>query len=844
MDILSFSRNSFYYYFSHQLLRSEEPISMNLSGPIFVKPYRELYVGKWPNELNNCLKETQSSFSPLVSRSKYQENGKDHTLPLKVANNSKDKNHSDLSYFNQLIGEKGLKYSVYLNDVRSQPVCLLPTGWEAATLTTISKARELYGPKIFPTTGAWFVTNLAGENETYGLGETICLGDALRCGLIDLVGHNCHQNRSSLAISWSEAIDRGWLTAYTIQALNRNIKIGDYSASVTDFLTSPSRNPVDRHIDPKTGVVMPYGKKIIDLYSDGFINEADFHHLASILSSGMCVEFRDCHLTWYEALSIGQADISWKPCLSDWLAAGAYNPNTRRLRVSLLKSGKVDSKSKASNNSLVFTENELTIRDAIKNGLLDNTVPEVILPVENQVGDYHATSYRRVSLSEAVQIGLVDDVSGYWLGSSSSSSRTKVGVEVAQAAGLLTKAPCLAEIVLSGLISFTAPNMSEKHPRNNVGILDAHTGQYVLFPEAIKRGMIVGNQPAIILMQSHPNQVLTLIEALNTNLITPSGFIILENKPMNLWDAVNNNYIRLIYTKSYPPPVGLLLATKESNQTHRQHPILQAILTGLIDSSKEEIILSSTDPRQHGTSSSQQRISLRKSAKHSGLCDLHSIQLLTHGCGLFNEDGRELTGLEALNSGWLKPCEDFQLGSTITYGQITDPVSGSSIILSPNMKTMKNIDISPVGAQLLLGLSINRPSLAYLINQRFITRLAWLGPGLHNDNLINKTLNDSWFTHSCRSDDILAVIDPISRRKITQSEAIRRHLLDMETGTFRDPVHNQIYPISEAIEKRHILVKEKSLMVSYNFLYVFLSTHMSVFFISSYPFKINLFRNL
>ncbi|CAH8676717.1 unnamed protein product [Schistosoma haematobium] len=796
----------------NRLLRSEEPISMNLSGPIFVKPYRELYVGKWPNELNNCLKETQSSFSPLVSRSKYQENGKDHTLPLKVANNSKDKNHSDLSYFNQLVGEKGLKYSVYLNDVRSQPVCLLPTGWEAATLTTISKARELYGPKIFPTTGAWFVTNLAGENETYGLGETICLGDALRCGLIDLVGHNCHQNRSSLAISWSEAIDRGWLTAYTIQALNRNIKIGDYSASVTDFLTSPSRNPIDRHIDPKTGVVMPYGKKVIDLYSDGFINEADFHHLASILSSGMCVEFRDCHLTWYEALSIGQADISWKPCLSDWLAAGAYNPNTRRLRVSLLKSGKVNSKSKTSNNSLVFTENELTIRDAIKNGLLDNTVPEVILPVENQVGDYHATSYRRVSLSEAVQIGLVDDVSGYWLGSSSSSSRTKVGVEVAQAAGLLTKAPCLAEIVLSGLISFTAPNMSEKHPRNNVGILDAHTGQYVLFPEAIKRGMIVGNQPAIILMQSHPNQVLTLVEALNTNLITPSGFIILENKPMNLWDAVNNNYIRLIYTKSYPPPVGLLLAAKESNQTHHQHPILQAILTGLIDSSKEEIILSSTDPRQHGTSSSQQRISLRKSAKHSGLCDLHSIQLLTHGCGLFNEDGRELTGLEALNSGWLKPCEDFQLGSTITYGQITDPVSGSSIILSPNMKTMKNIDISPVGAQLLLGLSINRPSLAYLINQRFITRLAWLGPGLHNDNLINKTLNDSWFTHSCRSDDILAVIDPISRRKITQSEAIRRHLLDMETGTFRDPVHNQIYPISEAIEKGHILVKEKSLM--------------------------------
>ncbi|CAH8564465.1 unnamed protein product [Schistosoma turkestanicum] len=800
----------------NRLLRSEEPISMNLSSPIFIKPYRELYTGKWPNELNNRLNETQPSFSPVVSQSKYQENRKDHTSTLNATNNSIDKNHSDLSFFDRLIGEKGSKYCVYLSGVQSQPICLLPTGWEAATLTTISKVHDLYGPKIFPTTGAWFVTNLAGENETYGLGETICIGDALRCGLIDLVGRNCHQNRSSLSISWSDAIERGWLTAYTIQALNRNIKVGDYSASVTEFLTSPSRNPINRYIDPKTGVVMPYGKKVIDLYTDGFINETDFHHLAAILSSGIYVEFRDCYLTWYEALNTDETAICWKPCLSDWLASGAYNPNTRRLRVGLLKSGKSNSKNKLSNNSLVFTENELTIRDAIKTGLLDNTVPEVIVPVENQQGGYHATSYRRVSLAEAIQMGLVDDVSGYWLGSGSPSSRIKVGMEVAQAAGLLTKAPCLAEIILSGLISFSTPNMSEKHHKNNMGILDAHTGQYVLFPEAIKRGMIIGNQPAIILMQSDPNQVLTLIEALNKNLITPSGFITLDNKPpMNLWDAVNNNYIRLVYTKSYPPPVGLLFDVNESNQTHHQHPVLEAIRTGLIDSSKEEIVLSSTGIRQHSTSSSQQRISLRKSAKHSALCDLHSIQLLTQGCGLFNTDGRELTGLDALNSGWLKPCEDCQNDSAIIYGQIIDPITGASMMLSPNMKTIKNIDLSPVGAQLILGLSINRPSSAYLINQRFITRLAWLGPGLHNNdnnNLVNKTLNGSWLTHCCRSDDILAVIDPISRRKVTQSEAIRRHLLDMETGTFRDPVHNQIYPISEAIEKGHILVKEKSLM--------------------------------
>ncbi|KAH8867326.1 Dystonin [Schistosoma japonicum] len=788
------------------LLRPEESVSMNTSGPAFVKSYRELYTGKWPNELNNRLEETQSCFSSLPSHSKCQESRKHHTFPSNIP---KDRNDSDFTSFIQLLGEKGLKHGVHLSGVKSQPVCLLPTGWEAATLTSICKANQLYGLKMFPTTGSWFVTNLAGENETHGYGETICIGDALRCGLIDLVAHNCHQNRSSLTIQWSEAIERGWLTAYTIQALGREIKVGDYSAPITDFLTTPSRNSNDYHINAKTGIVMPYGKKIIDLYTDGFINEADFHHIAAILSCGMYVEFRDCFLTWYEAVSnTDQTGVCWKPCLSDWLAAGAYNPNTRRLRVSSLKFGKGNSK--LSNNSLLFTENELTVRDAIKIGLLDNTVPEVVIPVENQRGSFYATSYRRVSLAEAVQMGLIDDVSGYWLESGSSSSQIKVGVEVAQAAGILTKAPCLAEIILSGLISFNTPNMSEKHPKNNMGILDAHTGQYILFPEAIKRGLVIGNQPAIMLIQVQPNQVLSLIEALNANLLTPSGFIVLENKPpMNLWDAVNNNYIRLIYTKSYPPPVGVRGPVKISNQTYHQHPLLEAIHTGLIDSSKEEIVLSNAEARQHN--SSQQRIALRKSAKHSGLCDLHSVQLLTQGCGLFSENGRELTGLDALNSGYFKPCEDFQNDST-SYGQIIDPITGISMTLSSNMKTTKNINIAPFGAQLMLGLSANRPSLAYLINQRLVTRLAWLGPGLHNDDLLNESIGGPWFTHSCRSDDIIAVIDPISRRKVTQSEAIRRHLLDMETGTFRDPLHNQLYPISEAIEKGHILVKEKSLM--------------------------------
>ncbi|CAH8626743.1 unnamed protein product [Heterobilharzia americana] len=217
----------------NKLLRSKESSTVNnISGPNFVKPYRELYTGVWPKELNNRLKEAQSS--PFTS--KYQENGEHNGL--NVTENSLDKkcsNSYSSTHKEKLIGTKELKSGVHLSGVHNQPICLLPTGWEAATLATISKAHQLYGPKIFQTSGSWFVTQLTGENETHGFGETLCVGDALRCGLFDLAAKTCRQNRSSLAIPLSDAVERGWLTAYSVQALNKCIKIGDHSASVADF---------------------------------------------------------------------------------------------------------------------------------------------------------------------------------------------------------------------------------------------------------------------------------------------------------------------------------------------------------------------------------------------------------------------------------------------------------------------------------------------------------------------------------------------------------------------------------------------------------------------------------
>ncbi|CAH8653212.1 unnamed protein product [Heterobilharzia americana] len=182
----------------NKLLRSKESSTVNnISGPNFVKPYRELYTGVWPKELNNRLKEAQSS--PF--KSKYQENGEHNGL--NVTENSLDKkcsNSYSSTHKEKLIGTKELKSGVHLSGVHNQPICLLPTGWEAATLATISKAHQLYGPKIFQTSGSWFVTQLTGENETHGFGETLCVGDALRCGLFDLAAKTCRQNRSSLAI--------------------------------------------------------------------------------------------------------------------------------------------------------------------------------------------------------------------------------------------------------------------------------------------------------------------------------------------------------------------------------------------------------------------------------------------------------------------------------------------------------------------------------------------------------------------------------------------------------------------------------------------------------------------
>ncbi|KAF7257219.1 hypothetical protein EG68_05797, partial [Paragonimus skrjabini miyazakii] len=530
--------------------------------------------------------------------------------------------------------------------------------------------------------------------------------------------------------------------------------------------------------------------------------------LSALLASGICVEFRDSRVSWYDSKGPGysaQSSDLVKPCLSDWLTAGAYNPVTGRLRVSVLKPS-------TSNSARVFSEDELTIQRAIDEGLIDPNIPEIVVPMDSSLPQAASVPYRRITLAMSISLGLLDQHEGMWRGIAQWAD-VSVGLESAYAAGLISRAPTLSEAVLSGLL-----NLFTENPSGDLqaGLIDAHTGDFLSIGEAVQRGLLLGSRLSLMLLQDNKVAALTLNEALDMGLLNEFGQFVPPDKvadPMSLWDAVNFGLARLIHTEVFPPPVGILQPKTARNQQYHQHPIIQAIRTNLLDASSERILLSEPEARQLGLTPEERRVPLRNSPWVGNLCDAHSVHLLTASSGLSYSDGRELTGLDALARGWLKPCSNTSPGSK-TFGELIDPSTDLSVDVNNGSRWPPTRPLSTSGAHLLLGLSSNRPDCGYLVTRRLITKLTWLGPGLHDDTLIrpaprtdvSRVSASAKPNQALRIENIVAVIDPISGNRLTPNEAVGQHLLDLDLGLYRDPVTGQASGINEAVHNGRILV--------------------------------------
>ncbi|THD20467.1 hypothetical protein D915_008873, partial [Fasciola hepatica] len=782
---------------------------LTLSTAPQVVDYLHLYPGEWPSEIL-IPKSTSACTSDLVP---------EH-LALSQTNGSSKFGPIIPGSF-RTVGQ----WELHLDGTATEPVVVFPLTadqpqFQSSKLPFHAHQHRLSQLVQHPisSSGAWFVTRLADTQGSVAFGEPMCLGDALRCGLLNPQNGTCQQSSidPSMEISWIAAVQQGWLTGLAVQVLNSPVELTPgLSQTVSQCLIPTEQNRT--FVDSNTGELVPGHKRLVELLKEKKISSSDFFRLAYVLTSGICVEYRDTWVRWYEAKSSTNTPVNLecpRPCLSDWLSAGAYNPVSGRLRVSVLESQQQGTGRDSFPDRRVFSEHELTIREAVNLGLVDPSVPEVVVPMDSSSSLTNAP-YRRITLSMSVSLGLLDDVKGLWCGISQ-VSKTTVSLHVAQAAGLIARAPDLASALLSGL--FVSGHLSNE-TSSNCDFVDPNTGSHLTLTEAVQRGLLIGDRRALIVKRRDVWIPLTVNEAICSSVLNETGrFVLPDGHETSLWDAVNAGFVRLIQTDCRPAPVGIIHygdAQQKHSPHYYQHPVLQALRTGLLDSASEQIILSEAEAQQHGLSVDQRRVPLRKAPKLGNLCDSHTVHLLTRPCGLSYPDGRNLSGLEALARGWLQPSSELRGTSSSatpttpgTHGLIVDPVSGSSLNVNHRTQWTSSAPINCTGAQLLLGLSSNRPDRGFLVTEREISRLAFLGPGLHDDYSTNE--KGDRFGHISRSEYIEAVVDPITGRRITLAEAIKRCLLDMETGTFRNPTTGHCYPVSEAVRNGLIHVRTNS----------------------------------
>lgn len=619
--------------------------------------------------------------------------------------------------------------SIHLPIIRHEPIIIRPFGWlSQVDQATITKTQL----SVVNTSGAWFLTRLTPDIS----GEPLCIGDALRFHLINTTAHTCCRTIDpSFHLPWQEAASKGWLTHQAVRELMDSYEFSYIAANGNEIKSTSSITTLINQIgtsqpflEPVLGVLGPMKITIAEAYQNHKLSQRSFERVAGVLASGICVTVAEADICWVE---VGSSERP--PCLTDWLSSSAFNTVSRKLRMYTID--------KTTPSLPKFVERELTVKEAINMGLLDDSRRELIM----KRTDKNSLAVR-ITLREAIARHLVNTDE---LSSRLSRKDHRIPIEVLHAAGWLSRPLSVAELLLSGRW-------------RSDGVLDTELGRPIPLTQAIASGIV--DDTDISLYFPRDSAPCTLQDAMQRRLVSPDGEILSEDGTIiPLWDAVNLNLVRLIYTETCPPILGPI------NKTNL--PTAQHSLMGVLNLENHEIVK---------------------------IVDPHTAKLLFSPCGLKAEDGMRLTGWQALSRGLLKPASRSHL-----IGSVAGALNQAQICDL----------LSPQGAHLLQSLSPFRPPLGFTSLRRVITHLAWIGPGMDFSSFSPRSLPDR-LIQAQKQEVISAVLDPITGRRLTSSEAVKRGVLDLVKGFYYDPKNQQTLSISEAISQQRIIAEDAETSVS------------------------------
>ncbi|VDL93908.1 unnamed protein product, partial [Schistocephalus solidus] len=491
-------------------------------------------------------------------------------------------------------------YSLHLPSTRTEPTIPYPFYWVTTACSADLATSEL---PLLNTSGAWYLTRLAGVG-----GKPVCLGDALRLGLINVHTRTCCQsNEPNYTLKWEEAANQGWITHQAVRYLTSSL---EFESSVQTSrrtslpmvqLLENSSDPTKPNLNPVDGTISLPKQTLSDAHAAGRLSIDAFEAAAGFIASGVCVAMEGAEISWTTSSSTTAPAMATMrtdrpPCLTDWLNAGAFNPRSRRLRVLTVHSSFSETHPR-------FEEIEMTLQEAVRNGILDANRREFI--VTQTTPKKNGNALMRLTLKEAASRGLLDTKHATFRVLGSRKAK-KLPVEVTYASGYLARPLTVVELLLAGRWFSN-------------GILDLETGEKLSLPVAISKGIVDDRDDCLIVPTSKIRKPLSLHEALESGILTSSGCVRSDRgQSVPLRQAVNSGLVRLLDTVTYPPIPGPSFSETHPRFEEIEMTLQEAVRNGILDANRREFIVTQTTPKKNGNA--LMRLTLKEAASR-GLLD-------------------------------------------------------------------------------------------------------------------------------------------------------------------------------------------------------------------------------
>uniref|UniRef100_A0A2C9K839 Calponin-homology (CH) domain-containing protein n=1 Tax=Biomphalaria glabrata TaxID=6526 RepID=A0A2C9K839_BIOGL len=662
--------------------------------------------------------------------------------------------------------------------------------------------------------------------------QKVTLLEALQSGLIDPKTKTFINPSTRLKMSLADATKKGYIDEVLLKQLTSPCGLTDPQSGkemsllegIQKKLFDPSNNSF---VDSTNGEQV----SVTEAVSRGLISES-----CSRLLAGETLDLSAVTHTQAVFASTVPVKLQSGLSLGKLIEKGLYSEITGKVTDPLSKT------------------TDLTVLEAVEKGYINPDYQEIEDPSS---GNY-------ITLTDAVTDGIIDPFKGTF---NHASTKQKLSLTSAASKGLIRTATSLSDHISQGhltddgrvydpttgrILTIAEGIDSGVISKDKKCILDPNTEKVLSVEEAISSGLMMQSGLFVNISDNSKHSVLdalkqgiikfvhedvefsrtgvkdpkssevvTLAEAIKRKIVTPHGTYLdsRTGREMSLQQAATSGLMDRGLVKDLSKPTSI-------KDTHgRNISIAEAMQKGLLDVETGTILNTKTNERlkMQEASSAGMITALEATNILSMICPMivsstvythiethKSVETLTfsqavsHGyldqnTGNFRDPQTgEIMGIEeAISRGLLRLSSNWPTPPSLSK-QLHEDVK-SSDVMSESFMTVtsgdhtRSIPIQP-GSRKLESSFITKTDSQYSLTTTTLAK------PLFRQSVISET----------REINLLSVIDKRTGRELNVEDAIKRKIINLETGQYTDPISGEVMSLNKAIEKGFIKAEEMS----------------------------------